>query len=172
MRLRLLPLSPLAISAGVQLSLRTDSMLGDTHKSTHTHGHMENINIITNSKQQVMGAATPPGVIQSEYPVTSFPKVIGLGGQVGAVKLLAGTDNWLINVQPMARESDSTGLQPSGHTRLMKLLSHLDNRDDARCVCMSIQFIVIKTQHWTKSHCAPVLFFDMRWKMSPVLHRK
>ncbi len=41
---------------------------------------MENINIITNSKQQVMGAATQPEVIQSEHLLTHSPKVIGLGG--------------------------------------------------------------------------------------------
>lgn len=58
-------------------------MFGDTHAHT-THGHMEDINIITNSKQQVMGAATQPGVIQSEHPLTHSPKVIGLGGRVGA----------------------------------------------------------------------------------------
>lgn len=75
---------------------------------------MENINIITNSKQQVMGAATQPQVIQSEHPLTYFPKVIGLGGRVGAATLLAGADNWLINVQPMASESGSTGLQLRG----------------------------------------------------------
>lgn len=76
---------------------------------------MENINIITNSKQQVMGAATQPRVIQSEHPLTHSPKVIGLGGQVGAATSLARADNWLINVQPMASESESTRLQPRPH---------------------------------------------------------
>lgn len=88
---------------------------------------MENINIITNSKQRVMGAVTQPWVIQSEHPLTHSPKVIGLGGRIGAATLLARADNWLINVQPMASES---GLQPEDHTGLTKLLSHSDNRDN------------------------------------------
>lgn len=50
---------------------------------------MENINMITNSKQQVTGAATQPQVIQSEHPLSHSPEVIGLRGQVGAAKLLA-----------------------------------------------------------------------------------
>ncbi len=142
----LLPPSPLAINAGVQLSLRIGSLLGDTHKCTHTHGHMENINIITNSKQQVMGAATQPRVIQSEHPLTHSPKVIGLGGRVGAASLLATADNWLINVQPMASESESARLQPGD---LMKLLSHLDNGHDPLkrtqdvCVCVCVVKVFI-----------------------------
>lgn len=59
---------------------------------------MEDINVITNSKRRVTGAVTQPRVIQSERPLTHSPKVIGLGGQVGAAALLAGADNWLINV--------------------------------------------------------------------------
>lgn len=79
----LLPPSPPAINAGVQLSLWKASSLGDTLKCTRTHGHMENINIITKSKEQVRTAATQPWVIQSEHPQhTPPPKVIGLGGCV------------------------------------------------------------------------------------------
>lgn len=109
---------------------------------THTHGHMENINIITNSKQQVMGAATQPQVIQSQHPLTHSPNVIGLGGRIGTATLLATDDNWLINVQPMASESKSTGFQPRDHTGLMKLRSHLDNGAGPQrptqgvCVCV------------------------------------
>lgn len=65
---RLLPPSPAAINAGVQLSLWTASTLGDTLKCTRTRGHMENINIITKSKEQVRTAATQPWVIQSQPP--------------------------------------------------------------------------------------------------------
>lgn len=43
---------------------------------------MENINIITKSKEQVRTAATQPWVIQSELPQHTPPKVIGLGGCV------------------------------------------------------------------------------------------
>ena len=104
---------------------------------------MEVINIITNSKQQVMGAATQPRVIQSEHPLTHSPKVIGLGGQVGATTLLAGADNWLINVQPMASESRSRGLRSGDLSGIVKLLSHLDNEVDPLtrtqdvCMCAS-----------------------------------
>lgn len=78
----LLPPSPPAINAGVQLSPWKASSLGDTLKCTRTHGHMENINIITKSKEQVRTAATQPWVIQSEQPHHTPPKVIGLGGGV------------------------------------------------------------------------------------------
>lgn len=43
---------------------------------------MENINIITKSKEQVRTAVTQPWVIQSELPQHTPPKVIGLGGCV------------------------------------------------------------------------------------------
>lgn len=68
----------------------------------HSRGHMENINIITNSKQWVMGTATLPRVIQSQHPLTRLHKVIGLRGWLGVATFLVGVDNWLINVQPMA----------------------------------------------------------------------
>lgn len=104
---------------------------------------MEDINVITNSKQ-VMSAVTQPRVIQSEHPLTLSPKVIGLGGRVGAETLLAGADNWLINVQPMASESESTGLWPGDLFGIMKILSHLDiDVDPLRktqdvCVCVRV----------------------------------
>lgn len=107
MLLWLKPRSPPAINDGAQLSLRIGSPLGDTLTNACTH-HMENINVITNSKQQVMGAATQPQVIQSQHLLTLSPKVIGLGGWVGTESLLAGADNWLINVQPTASEPESS----------------------------------------------------------------
>lgn len=58
------------------------SSLGDTLECTRTLGHMENINIITKSKEQVRTAATRPWVIQSQLPQHTPPKVIGLGGCV------------------------------------------------------------------------------------------
>ena len=57
-------------------------------------------------------------------------------------RLLAGADNWLINVQPLASESKSTGLQPEDVSGVMKLLSHLDNEDEpvrrTQGVCVSV----------------------------------
>lgn len=138
MLLWLLPPFPPAINAGVQLSLWIASSLGDSLKRMHTHGHMENINIITKSKQWVTSAATRPRVIQSEHPLTHSPKVIGLGGRVGATTLLGTADNWLINVQPTASESESTELRPcwpheapvtSGQWRR-------PTEEDTRCMCV------------------------------------
>lgn len=152
MLLWLLPPSPLAISAGVQLSLRIGSVFGDTHRCMHTHSHMENINIITNSKQQVMGTATQPQVIQSEHPLTHSPKVIGLGDRVGAATLLARADNWLINVQPMSSDSESTGLKPGDRPGLVKPLSHLDNGDDA---LLRTQVLCVRVERSSQVHFIP-----------------
>ncbi|KAK5847611.1 hypothetical protein PBY51_016725 [Eleginops maclovinus] len=102
----LLLLSPSAINAGVQLSLWIGCELGDTHRCRRTHHHMEHINIITNSKQRVMGSATQPGVIQSEQPLTHSPKVIGLGG-LGWRDNCA--DNWLIDVKPLSQREPHLG---------------------------------------------------------------
>ena len=44
--------------------------------------------------------------------------------------MLAGADNWLISVQPMASESKSTGLKKEDHTGLRRLLSCLDNETE------------------------------------------
>lgn len=99
----LLPPSPPAINGGVQLSLWTAPSLGDTLKCTRTCGHMENINIITKSKEQVRTAATRPWVIQSEHPPTHFPQGDWIRGLCGAATLLGPADNWVINVKPLAR---------------------------------------------------------------------
>lgn len=48
-------------------------MLGGGGGHTHMHGHMENINVITNSKQRVTDAATQPRAIQSEQLLTPHP---------------------------------------------------------------------------------------------------
>lgn len=74
-----------------------------------------------------MGAATLPQVIQSKHPLSQSPKVIGLGGLIGTTTLPGPADNSMINVQPMAGESESAELQSNG---LIKLPPHLYSGDD------------------------------------------
>ena len=159
----LLPHSPPAINTGgaAQPPDRLHA-LGHTqlhthkHKLTQAHGHMEDINIITNSKQGVNGEVTQPLVIQSEQPLIHSPKVIGLGGQVGTATLLARDDNWLINVQLMATAFESTELQ--SETGLMKVLSHPNNSNDPQrrtqvvCVCVCIQSDRSSQKHISGPH--------------------
>lgn len=149
----LLPPSPPAINAGVQLSLWKASSLGDTLKCTRTHGHMENINIITKSKEQVRTAATQPWVIQSEHPQHTPPQGDWIRGLRGTAMLLGPADNWVINGKPLASESESTGLQAKDPAGLAKLLSHLDNGELARCgpaqaaeVCAGLSVAILTPQ--------------------------
>lgn len=126
---------------------------------------MENINIITKSKQQVMGAATLPQVIQSKHPLSQSPKMIGLGGLIGTTTLQGPADNSLINVQPMASESESTELQSSG---LIKLLPHLYSGDDPLQRTQGTVYVwaggSVLPILYTVSNCSYHIFFDMIWR--------
>lgn len=99
---------------------------------------MENINIITKSKEQVRTAATWLWVIQSEHPRHTLPPHpkgdwVGRGLCGTATPLQGPADNWVINVRPLASESESTELQARDLAGLGKLLSHLDNGELMRC---------------------------------------
>lgn len=81
--------------------------LGGTHtRMPNTHATIWRI--LTSLPIQSSGSQArrpSPGLSNQSAFVTRFPKVIGLGCQVGVATFISRADNWLINVQPMARES-------------------------------------------------------------------
>lgn len=81
--------------------------LGGTHtRMPNTHAAIWRI--LTSLPIQSSGSQArrpSPGLSNQSAFVTRFPKVIGLGCQVGVATFISRADNWLINVQPMARES-------------------------------------------------------------------
>lgn len=107
----LLPPSPLAINAGLQVSLQI--------ADAHTHTTTAIWRILTSLPIQSRGswARRPsPRLSNHSTPQSHSADVIGLGGRVGARRRCP--DNWLINVQPV-----SHGAQGSNRATLLSHLS-------------------------------------------------
>lgn len=104
-----------------------------THSNAHAHMAIWRILTSLPSQRSRSGPRRPsPGLSNQSTPNTLPPQGDWIRGLCGTAMLLGPADNWVINVKPLASESESTELQARDPAGLVKLLSHLDNGELTR----------------------------------------